>query len=179
MDSQGDYQLFVKLPIIGKIPLLPNDIISDLKLREGSPVWAQFFKYGVFGVLSAGIMITVTISIQWLAPTFLDLNTLGNTRFSLHLMTAHALGFIPCNFFTYYTNRAFVFSPSKHRKRTEFSWFTGLSLLSFGLGELGVYWVRLGYSDGGDSAVMIATILFILIATAVNFITRRLFIFAS
>jgi len=58
MSSNHQYKRSIVLPIFGEVPLNLREIYSGLKGKDG-PLWAQFFKYIVCGLISVAIFISV------------------------------------------------------------------------------------------------------------------------
>jgi len=165
--------MYLKFPILGKIPLRPSEIIRDLKIRDNPPIWAQFFKYGIFGVISAVLFFAIVIFAKNIWPDFIREDQ-DKAILQTHMTIVLACAFIPSNFFAYFTNRFFVFTPGKHSVCKEVSLFTLISALSFIGGEMGK---RVIVEYGWH--YLIATSAFAVSAAAINFITRKFIVFSN
>ena len=172
--NKRTYQYFVPLPVFGKIPLHPCDIIADLKIRENPPLWAQFFKYGICGILSLLLTYCVVFYVQYKWPAYLDAKTLGTAQMQKNMTVVLVSAFIPVNFFAYMTNRFFVFTPGKYSLMRELVIFTLVSALSLAGGEIGKrIIIHYGYGAG------IATAAFAISSAVVNFLARKFIIFKN
>lgn len=159
------------LPIFGEVPLHPRVILQELRLKEG-PLWAQFFKYGLCGVLSTIVLFAVVAAFHQWAPDYMSESLPVETRQN-HLRMVLLAAFIPSNLFAYFTNRLFVFTPGKHSFWREMVIFTLISGISFAGGELGKIWmVNAGYPN------YIAAGAFAVSSAMVNFIARKFLVFA-
>jgi len=171
--NKSDYSLSITLPVFGPIPLHPKEIFRDLMIKENPPLWAQFFKYGICGILSLIITIAIVLFVEFQWPHYLDENVPTSTR-QLHMSIVLVCAFIPSNFFAYFTNRFFVFTPGRHSIMLEAIIFTIISACSFAGGELGKrLMIELGYSN------IVATLSFAVSSALVNFIARKFIIFKN
>ena len=162
----------VKFPFFGHIPLSPSEILTDLKKKEDSPLWSQFFKYLVFGFCGLGIFLGIFAGVDSLWPDYLKRELLENITYQLRMSLVLGIAFIPSSLFSYYTNRAFVFTPGKHGFPKEFSLFMLTSAISFIGGELGKQGMTaMGYPN------FIAAISFAISSVLINFVARKLFVF--
>ena len=178
METSRQYKSAISVPVFGKIPLSLSDIISDLKVRENPPLWAQFFKYGICGVLSVIILILTVQFIEHSFPEFLDKKALSDSQFQLNLTIALFCAFVPSNFFAYFSNRMFVFTPGRHTFFKEMSYFTIISAISFAGGELGKRAIVSAQPDN-PYIVLLATLSFAISSALVNFIARKYLVFSK
>jgi putative flippase GtrA len=86
-----------------------------------------------------------------------------------------AFSFVPTNYFTYVTNKKWVFVSGKHDAKKEFMLFTLAAAMSFVVCQLGAYWL---IQDGrlNDFLVSLSVIV---ISTFVNFVFRKCVVFAA
>lgn len=140
-------------------------------LKEG-PLWAQFFKYGVCGVLSTVVLVLVLAMFQWYAPEYMS-NDLPLDERKSHLRMALFTAFVPANLFAYFTNRWLVFTPGKFGFWSEMGVFTFISSVSFIGGELGKNWMLdLGHAN------WLAAGAFAVSSALINFIARKFLVFS-
>ncbi len=81
--------------------------------------------------------------------------------------------FVPTNFFTYLTNRKWVFVAGKHDTSREFFLFTTAAAASFLVGEIGVWWIMRSYAVND----FFVTLSFIAMTTLFNYGFRKNFVF--
>lgn len=171
MSDKPTYAVSIKLPIFGEIPLNPKVIYAELKLKEG-PLWAQFFKYAVCGVLSTLVLALVYAMFRWWTPDFIadDLpkNVLRN-----HMALVMFAAFVPANLFAYFSNRWLVFTPGRHSFWREIIIFFVVSGVSFLGGKLAQDFI-INYGAHKD----IAALSFAVSSALVNFIARKFLVFA-
>lgn len=168
-----DYRFFITLPVFGKIPLHPHDIMKDLKKKENAPLWAQFFKYGVCGVLSLVVFSAVVGVFALIAPDYLA-KSQGKETLQLHTTIVFSIGFILSNFFAFFSNRWFVFTPGKHSFWKEMFIFTLISGISFLGGHFGKsYVIELG------CGALAAAGCFALSSALINFVARKFVVFEN
>ncbi|MFC4994551.1 GtrA family protein [Rubritalea tangerina] len=171
MTRARKYPLSLSVPIFGEIPLHPKIIFDELKLKEG-PLWAQFFKYGICGVLSTVILALVVSMFHWYAPEFMS-NDLPVETKKVNLRIALFTAFVPANLFAYFTNRWLVFTPGKLSFWNEIGVFTFISAVSFIGGEIGKnVMLDLGFAN------WLATGAFAVSSALVNFIARKFLVFS-
>lgn len=159
--------LFRDIQKRGVSPALANVLRPD---AEGS--W-QFTKYLVIGVSSLvvfyGAMGIFRYGVQLWNPDAFTTYRLACNLFGI------TFSFIPTNYFTYVTNRKWVFVAGKHDAKKEFALFTLAAALSFVFCQLGAWWL---IKDGrlNDFFVSLSVIV---ISTFVNFIFRKCIVFAA
>jgi len=171
--TQRNYSRSLKLPILGEIPLLPSEIIADLKIKEDPPLWAQIFKYGIFGVLGAVLFLCVYALIDVLFPKYMA-DDLPKEILKQHLLHVLIIAFLISNLMAYITNRMFVFTPSDRGKLSELVIFLLVTGLSFFAGNAAKNWfIDLGMHKD------IAALAFAFSTATVNFITRKYFVFSN
>lgn len=171
--TPSDYRISITLPVFGSIPLHPIDVIEDLKKKEDAPLWAQFFKYGICGVLSLVVFAAVIAAVKIASPSYLN-DHLPKDTLQLHTTVVFTAGFVLSNFFAFFTNRAFVFTPGKHSFLKEMTIFTIISGISFIGGHLGkTYVIDLGYSS------MLAAACFAVSSALINFVARKFIVFEN
>ena len=168
------YALSITVPVFGRIPLHPRDMLNDLRIKENPPLWAQFLKYGICGILSVIITFAVVLYVQSQWPDYLNREVHSTASMQVHMSIVLASAFIPSNFFAYFTNRLFVFTPGKHSFLREATFFTVISALSFAGGEIGKrIMIDLHFHP------LIATASFAISSALVNFIARKCIIFKN
>lgn len=172
MSEERKYKASITVPVFGEIPLHPTEIFEDLKLKEGGPLWAQFFKYGVCGMLSTVVLLGVVSLFYFYMPEYLSEGLSASER-NRNLTIVHFVAFVPANLFAYFTNRWLVFTPGKFGFWSEMGIFTLISALSFAGGEVGkTYIVNMGYSN------WLATGAFAVSSALVNFVARKFIVFS-
>jgi len=164
-------KLTMRVPILGRIPLHPIDFIADLKIKEQPPLWAQFFKYVVCGVVA-----TLVLSLVWLiARAFYSDYISENLPLDVqktHSTVVLTIAFLAANVVAYTSNRIFVFTPGKHRVIVEVIIFFMVSGLSFFGGHLAKTWmIEQGYQ------IDLAAMSFAISSALVNFIARKYIVF--
>ena len=171
MSTNRKYAVSIIVPVFGEIPLHPKVIFDELMLKEG-PLWAQFFKYGVCGVLSTVVLALVLAMFHWYAPEYMSDDLPMDVR-KTHLRLALFAAFVPANLFAYFSNRWLVFTPGKFGFWNELAVFTFISVVSFSGGELGKNWmIDLGYPN------WLAAGAFAVSSALVNFVARKFLVFA-
>jgi putative flippase GtrA len=159
------------VPVFGEIPLHPSEMIADLKVREHPPLWAQFFKYVVFGFLATGVL----LGVYYIARTFYGdyiADDLPIETLKIHLAYVMLVGFVLANIVAYITNRMFVFTPSDRHWTVEFMIFLAVSGLSFWAGNSAKDW----FIDNGLHKD-VAALSFAVSSALVNFIARKYLVF--
>ena len=141
-------------------------------LSRDTPFLIQFGKYGVCGVLSVFVLLTVVWLGRALFPASFTENLPEATR-ATHNTILHFIAFVPSNVTAYLLNRWLVFTPGKHTVSREFWLFTLISLISFALGQVLPQWL---VRDFGV-ANAIADLSFIISSALVNFSCRKLLVF--
>jgi putative flippase GtrA len=165
------HRLSIILPVFGEIPLHPTVAFEELKMKEG-PLWAQFFKYGLCGVLSTFVLVLVVGMFQFYAPEFMS-DQLPVEQRQVNLRIALFSAFVPANLFAYFTNRWLVFTPGKYGFWSEIGIFTLISIISFIGGEVGKIWmVNFGFAN------WVAAGAFAVSSALVNFVARKFLVFA-
>ncbi|MGJ8674099.1 GtrA family protein [Rubritalea sp.] len=165
------HKLSIVVPVFGEIPLHPTIAFEELKLREG-PLWAQFFKYGLCGVLSTTVMVMVLLLFQFYMPEFMS-DDLPIEQRQWNLRIALFSAFVPANLFAYFTNRWLVFTSGKYGFWSEIGIFTLISIISFSGGEIGKVWmVNAGFANWAAAGA------FAVSSALVNFVARKFLVFA-
>lgn len=137
---------------------------------DASPSW-QFTKYLIIGC-TAVLIFYGTYGVFRILVELLSPGAFTHQRMLWNLL-AIFFAFIPTNFFTYHTNRRWVFVDGKHGPRKEFFLFTAGAAISFVVCQL-VAAILIRYSHVND---MIVTLSVIVISTVVNFLFRKFFVF--
>lgn len=165
------HKLSIVVPVFGEIPLHPAVAFEELKIKEG-PLWAQFFKYGLCGVLSTLVLVLVMLMFQFFAPEFMSNDLLVAER-QVNLRIALFSAFVPANLFAYFTNKWLVFTSGKHGFWREIGIFTVISIISFTGGEVGKVWmVNAGFENWAAAGA------FAVSSALVNFVARKFLVFA-
>jgi putative flippase GtrA len=170
-ETKRQYKSSITVPVFGEIPLHPSEMIADLKVREHPPLWAQFFKYGVFGLLASGVL----LGVYYIARTFYGdyiADDLPREILKTHLAYVMFIGFVLANIVAYITNRMFVFTPSVRHWTMEFLIFLVVSGVSFYAGNYAKDW----FIDAGLNKD-VAALSFIVSSALVNFIARKYLVF--
>ena len=172
-DKKRRYKSSVNVPVFGEIPLRPSEMIADLKVRENPPLWAQFFKYVIFGFLATGVLLGVYAFVRIFYGEYIADN-LSNEMLKSHLARVMFVGFVLANIVAYVTNRLFVFTPSGRHWTMEFLIFLVVSGVSFYAGNLAKDW----FIDSGLNKD-IAALSFAVSSALVNFIARKYVVFSD
>jgi putative flippase GtrA len=170
-ETKRQYKSSITVPVFGEIPLHPSEMIADLKVREHPPLWAQFFKYVVFGFLATGVL----LGVYFIARTFYGdyiADDLPIETLKIHLAYVMLVGFVLANIVAYITNRMFVFTPSDRHWTVEFMIFLAVSGLSFWAGNSAKDW----FIDTGLHKD-VAALSFAVSSALVNFIARKYLVF--
>ncbi|MEZ7957396.1 MAG: GtrA family protein [Rubritalea sp.] len=170
-ETKRQYKSSITVPVFGEIPLHPSEMIADLKVREHPPLWAQFFKYVVFGFLATGVL----LGVYYIARTFYGdyiADDLPIETLKIHLAYVMLVGFVLANIVAYITNRMFVFTPSDRHWTVEFMIFLAVSGLSFWAGNSAKDW----FIDNGLHKD-VAALSFAVSSALVNFIARKYLVF--
>lgn len=172
-NTERQYRLSFILPVFGKIPLYPSDMIADLKVRENPPLWAQFTKYVFFGFISTGVL----LGVYFLARVYFGdyiADDLPKHTLKEHLAHVMLIAFVLANIVAYTTNRIFVFTPSMRHWTVEFMIFLLVSGLSFYAGNVAKDW----FIDSGLNKDF-AALSFAVSSALVNFIARKYIVFSQ
>ncbi len=163
----------LKCPIFGRIPLKPSEILSDLKIKNNPPLWAQFFKYGVCGIIATLVLGLVWTLARIYIPDYIANDLPDNTK-KLHSAHVMLVAFILANFVAYFSNRIFVFTPGKHSFIREMSLFFLISAISFLAGNFAKDW----FIDLGTN-IDVAALSFAVSSALVNFVARKYLVFSN
>jgi putative flippase GtrA len=144
--------------------------LEEVSRPDVEGAW-QLTKYLVIGVISVIIFYAGYGSFRG------AVELTGNGNFARNRLLWNMLGicvaFIPTNYFTYWTNKRWVFVGGKHEQNKEFFLFTLGAALSFVVSQLVVF---LLIQDGrvNDFVVTIGVIIF---STLSNFVFRKFLVF--
>jgi len=172
-NEEDEYKSSISVPVFGKIPLQPIDIIADLKVRENPPLWAQFFKYVIFGFLATGVLLGVYFIVRECYGEYLA-DDLPKEVMKSHLARVMFVAFVLGSSVAYVTNRLFVFTPSHRHWVMEFVIFLVVSAASFYAGNFAKDW----FIDAGLNKD-IAALSFAVSSALVNFVARKYVVFSS
>ena len=170
---QRRYSRSITVPVLGEVPLRLSDIITDLKIKEAPPLWAQLFKYGVFGLLGAALFSFCFALVEIFYPEYVA-DDLPRDMLKLHLLNVLVGAFLVSNMMAYITNRMFVFTPSGRSKWVEFGIFLFVTGVSFTAGNIAKDWII----DIGLHKYF-AAFSFAFSTAVVNFITRKYLVFSD
>ncbi len=146
-------------------------ILARMNARDTHPL-IQFMKYGICGVgsliIGQGIWLSLSI---WVYPA-LDSDLPKEVR-ALHSTYNNIISFFFGNFFAYFTNSKWVFTPGRHHILLEFFYFTLISTVAFVIGLLtGPLLIQMyGIST------LLAQLLMLVSSVLVNFVCRKFFVF--
>lgn len=148
-------------------------ILERMNARDTHPL-IQFIKYVVcgFGAFFFSQIIWLALSI-WVWPS-LSSDIPQDVR-ALNSAYSNTVAFIFGNFFAYYTNSKWVFTPGRHGRLVEFLLFTAISSVSFFVGLMaGPYLIhRYGIST------LLAQLFNQVTSVMVNFICRKFVVFKN
>ena len=140
--------------------------------QEAHPL-LQFIKYGICGVGATVVhnAIVVGAGLSFL-PAFGETELSDQAR-QKNLVLCNLLAFPFSNFFAYFFNALWVFTPGRHSKLVEFGLFTAVSALSTFIALLGgpLLIARFGLPS------WVAQLGFLFSSVIVNFICRKFFVF--
>jgi putative flippase GtrA len=145
--------------------------LRDVMRPDASGSW-QFTKYLIIGGLSVLIFLLVCAIFRMLAISVMGADYASHRLFWNTLEIA--VGFIPTNFFTYMTNRRWVFVDGRHHPRKEFYLFTAAAMVSIAIAEIVAY-AFIQYSPLGDFLIKLAVIA---VCTIANFLFRKWVVFS-
>lgn len=138
----------------------------------------QFVKYGLCGGLATiahlgTVLILINTALPGLEGMVVNGQPISDEVRATNVLLANAAGFILSNFTAYFSNVIWVFERGRHKIWLEFALFTLVALFAFLAAALaGPLLIRyFGIST------LLAQVLFMITATAVNFISRKVFIF--
>jgi len=160
-------------PVFGRIPLKPSEILRDLKIKDNPPLWAQFFKYGVCGVIATAVLTFVWVLARIYIPDYIA-DDLPPETLKLNMAYVMVVAFIIANLVAYFSNRIFVFTPGKHSFLREMFLFFLISAISFTAGNFAKDW----FIDNGlhkDFAIGA----FAVSSALVNFVARKYLVFSN
>jgi putative flippase GtrA len=140
-------------------------------LRPDAPGTWQINKYLLIGVSSI-VVFYATYGIFRLASECLLPEVFATHRLAMNL-AAIFIAFVPTNWFTYSTNRRWVFTGRRHAQSKEFTLFTLAAACSF-LASQFLVAVLVLKSPLNDFVI---TLLVIVLSTAVNFAFRKFVVF--
>ena len=168
---QRQYKSSITVPVFGEIPLHPSEMIADLKVRQHPPLWAQFFKYMVFGFIATGVLGMVYVLARMFFGDYIA-DDLPKETLKSHLGRVMLVAFVFANIVAYITNRMFVFTPSARHWTVEFMIFLVVSGVSFWAGNSAKDW----FIDAGLHKD-VAALSFAISSALVNFIARKYLVF--
>jgi len=163
----------LNVPVFGRIPLKPGEILSDLRIKDNPPLWAQFFKYGVCGVIATLVLTLVWVMARIFIPDYIA-DDLPPATLKLHMAYVMLVAFIFANFVAYFSNRIFVFTPGKHSFLREMFLFFLISAISFIAGNFAKDW---SIDQGIHKDLAIAA--FAISSALVNFVARKYLVFSN
>lgn len=173
VDKKSHYKSSITVPVFGEIPLRPSEMIADLKVRENPPLWSQFFKYVIFGLLSTAVLLGVYLTVRLFYGEYIA-DDLSKEVLKSHLGRVMFVGFVLANIVAYVTNRLFVFTPSERHWTVEFLLFLVVSGVSFYAGDIAKNWfIDMGLNKD------IAALSFAVSSALVNFIARKYIVFTD
>ncbi len=173
METSRQYKSAISVPVFGKIPLSLSDIISDLKVRENPPLWAQFFKYVVFGFLATAVLLGVYFFLSRVFGGYVA-DDLPKETLKSHLARVMFVAFLLGSVVAYVTNRMFVFTASGRHWTMEFIIFVFVSGVSFYAGNFAKDW----FIDEGLHKD-VAALSFAVSSALVNFVARKYLVFSQ
>ena len=163
----------ISVPVFGTIPLSSDQIIRDLKIKNNPPLWAQFFKYGVCGLVSTFVLLFIYFIFRQYYPSYIA-DDLPKSTLKLHMLYVMLIAFVAANFVAYFSNRMFVFTPGRHSFMREMLLFFIISAISFAAGNYAKDWF-IDYGLNKD----IAALSFAVSSAIVNFIARKYLVFSN
>lgn len=172
-EAKKAYRSSITVPVFGEVPLRPSEMIADLKVRENPPLWAQFFKYVLFGFLSTVVLLSVYFIVRTFYGDYIA-DDLSKELLKSHLARVMFIAFVLANIVAYVTNRLFVFTPSGRHWTVEFMIFLAVSGASFYAGNFAKDW----FIDAGLNKD-IAALSFAVSSALVNFIARKYIVFTD
>lgn len=170
-ENKRQYKSSITVPVFGEIPLHLSEMIADLKVRENPPLWAQFFKYVVFGFIATGVLGLVYVLARMFFGDYIA-DDLPKETLKSHLGRVMLVAFVFANIVAYITNRMFVFTPSDRHWTVEFMIFLAVSGVSFWAGNSAKDW----FIDAGLHKD-VAALSFAVSSALVNFIARKYLVF--
>lgn len=163
----------VNLPVFGRIPLKPSEMLSDIRIKDTPPLWAQFFKYVVCGVIATIVLALVWILARVFMPEYIA-DDLPPSTLKLHMTHVMLVAFVFTNLVSYFSNRIFVFTPGKHSFLREMFLFFLISAISFTAGNYAKDW---SIDQGVHKDLAITA--FAISSAVVNFAARKYLVFSN
>jgi len=163
-----------------------DGILLQFTRRQAHPA-VQFIKYGIAGAFATIVDVLVFYCAAiFLLPALtpedpvarllgLRLAALGEGVRSSRYVWDKTIAFLFSNLAAYIVNRAWVFTPGRHRQAVEFLLFTAVSVASFSagtaLGWLLIHWTGLP-TTYAYAANMFASV-------AINYVCRKFIVFKN
>jgi putative flippase GtrA len=142
--------------------------------RDNRHPLVQVTKYLVFGVLAVVVHNSVFGALGWsgLIPHFAHQGHSGPDRAFLFVLASLA-GFLAADVVTYATNVTWVFEGGRHHPVREFLLFTAFASIGFSVGVL----VGVREVLHGSGSSWMGSLILVLVAAGVNFVTRKFLVF--
>ena len=147
-------------------------------LTRNAPVFVQFVKYGVSGVLSMAVLLAIVLGLSATVIPALDWSTIdgepiSDTLRQRNLVINNIIAFPFSNFAAYLLNVWLVFTPGRHSRSRELGIFTLISGISFFAGLFGgpLLIARFGIPT------FFAQLSFAVTSALVNFVCRKFIVF--
>ncbi len=165
------YRSSVRVPVFGEVPLNVSEIVADLRCKDDPPLWAQFFKYVLFGLFSTFLFGLVWVMARVFFSDYISVDLPVDVR-KAHMTVVMLVAFTVGATVAYITNRLYVFSASERHWTLEFLIFLVVSSLSFYAGNVAKDW----FMDMGV-CIDVAALSFAVCSAVVNFVARKYLVF--
>ncbi len=134
----------------------------------------QVAKYGLAGVLSAAVDLGVFYILANFVLPCIDTD-FGDAMRAQRFVINKTIAFAVVNASSYWLNARWVFTPGRHNRKTEIVLFFAISTTAYFVG------LMLGRSLIGDFGMSthLAAVTCIAVATAINFVFRKLVVFKN
>lgn len=146
--------------------------LAEIGKPDAGGGW-QFTKYLIIGVTSVLVFYAAYGAFRIFAEISLDQPFFRNRL--LWNMLGIFFAFVPTNYFTYTTNRRWVFIDGRHGKNKEFFLFTLTAALSL-IGSQFAVWILIRDGRLNDYFIILMVIV---ISTLINFVLRKFVVFHS
>jgi putative flippase GtrA len=147
-------------------------ILARMNARDTHPV-IQFMKYGICGVGSLIVGQSIWLALSTKGPWPALDGSLPDTVRAMNSTWNNIIAFFFGNLFAYITNSKWVFTPGRHSRLMEFTYFTLISTVAFVIGLMvGPLLIKLY-----GIHTLLAQLLMISASVMVNYVCRKFFVF--
>lgn len=160
-----------------KIP--SRETLTNWLLTRDAPVFVQFAKYGVCGVVGTVVLFAITMGLSaTVIPAFegmiVDGEPITDDLRQRNLVINNLIAFPVANLATYILNAQLVFTPGRHSRAMEFGIFTLVAAIGFLAGLFGgpLLISRFGIPTVAAQGSLVVT------SALVNYVCRKFLVFS-